>query len=242
MALRRGWPCWLLGAWLSLSQLGFTSRAVRGVSPPARRTARPANLADAVAEANAAAEIDAREWPPKGWLRLSTTVSSEEGKQKVIRAIMAISEGLRLEESPVRWLRRGTGAEATRLALWVPPRSMLLVSSMMGEALEDEMPMILVEGLDVDGDAQFFRGALTGATSEELTSTTERLLEARLCAAVEVEEAAGTAVLHTTAAGRKGVEAWLKEEGGSLSIDWTALGGNSEYLSWVEAETAQDAP
>lgn len=239
--LRRGWPLrLLLGLGLGISQLGFVPRAWRAAGLPARRVARSANLEDAIAEAKAAEAADAKQWPPKDWLRISTTVASEEGKQKVVRAILAISEGLRLEEFPVRWLRRSSGEDAARLALWVPPRSLVLVSSMMGEALVEEIPMILVEGLDVDGDAEFFRGALSGTSVEELTRVAEELLAAQLCAAVEVEEDSASAVLHTTASGRSGVEAWLKANGSDLSIDWTPLGGNSEYLSWVAAETTVD--
>ncbi|CAJ1404567.1 unnamed protein product [Effrenium voratum] len=125
--------------------------------PPRPKVLSPASINTAVEEAQASS------FPPPDWLRVSTTVP-EDGVASVSQAVLAISEGLQLERYAVLRLTADTAdadsqaAAAARLALWVPPKSLLLVSSMIGEAQED--PMILVEGLDEDGEAEFFKGEL----------------------------------------------------------------------------------
>ena len=189
-----------------------------------------ASVGEAVEEA-----LRGSTFPPPDWLRLST-VASEDAAQRVSRAVLAISEGLRLEETPVERLRRDTTQSLVNLALWVPPRSMLLVSSMIGEAVGDE-PMILVENLDLDGEAEFFLGELTGP-AEELRSLATKMLEKRCVAVVDLGEA-GTATIHTTASGKASVES-LISTASSISTSWSAVGGNSEYLTWIASEVSND--
>lgn len=207
------WP-WLVC--LAIYFLRFAPLSFSSVGP------RRASVGEAVEEAK-------RTGIPADWLRI-LTVADSSASGRVAQAVIAISEGLQLEATPVVRLREVEGElesiEAETLALRVPPRSMLLVSSMMGEALGDE-PMILVENLDMEGDAAFFRGELTG---EELAALAKDLLQKRLVALVELDEAGGRAAVHTTAAGKQPVEELLPS--GSTAV-WTPVGGNSEYLSWI---------
>ena len=187
---------------------------------------RRASVGEAVEEAR-------RTGIPADWLRI-LTVADASASGQVAQAVMAISEGLQLEATPVMRLRKVEGElesmEAETLALQVPPKSMVLVCSMMGEALGDE-PMILVENLDMEeGDAAFFRGELTG---EDLPALATDLLQKGLVALVELDEEGGRAAVHTTGAGKQVVEELLPK---GLSAVWTPVGGNSEYLSWIEKE------
>eukprot|EP00931_Biecheleriopsis_adriatica_P074629 TRINITY_DN48644_c0_g1_i1.p1 TRINITY_DN48644_c0_g1~~TRINITY_DN48644_c0_g1_i1.p1 ORF type:complete len:308 (+),score=67.63 TRINITY_DN48644_c0_g1_i1:36-926(+) len=201
----------------------------------ADRLALKASVGEATA---AAAQLSS--FPPPDWIHISTTVESEEAAQKVACAISEVSEGLRPESREVRRLRRGADEAAWALSVWVPPKAMLLVTSMIGEALEacsQEQPMVLAEGLDFDGDPEFFRCEVAAPKHLDFTS----LLEEGLAAAVELDEAAASASLHTTAAKRSILEAWLTAHDADAStVHWNALGGNAEYLNWVTAETASN--
>ena len=205
-------------------------------------TEQHASVGEAVDEA-----LRGGAFPPPDWLRLST-IAKEEAAQRVAKAVFAISEGLRLEQKPILHLRQGASEAAQALALWVPPRSMLLVSSMMGEALGDE-PMILVENLDLEGEetgdsesdaapqtAQFYRGSITGLPLSDLTSLAQEALKKRFVATVELDEANEEAVVHTTASGKVLLETWMSREAMDASTTWAAVGGNSEYLGWVASE------
>ena len=201
------------------------------VAAPRSRLLRHASVGEAVDDA-----LRSGSFPPPDWLRLSTVAVSEDAAQRVGRAVLAISEGLRLEQKKVERLRRDDSMAAQALALWVPPRSMLLVSSMIGEALGDE-PMILVENLDLDGEAEFFLGDLSGP-HEELRSVATEMLKKRFVAVVDLDDD-GRAAIHTTASGKAMVESLLSTT--SISASWSAVGGNSEYLSWIAGEVANDS-
>eukprot|EP00438_Fugacium_kawagutii_P021577 Skav212161 [mRNA] locus=scaffold754:230334:231152:+ [translate_table: standard] len=215
-------------------QCGRSFVAVQTLQRPNLRLClRFASVGEAVDEA-----LRSSTFPPPDWLRLSTVATSDAAAQRVGRAVFAISEGLRLEQKPVERLRNGSTASVQSLALWVPPRSMLLVSSMIGEALGDE-PMILVENLDLDEDdeAEFFLGELTGP-SKELRSLATEMLEKRYAAVVDLDED-GTAAIHTTSSGKALVESLISSSTtAKVSSSWSAVGGNSEYLSWIASQVA----
>ncbi|CAK9036028.1 Putative aarF domain-containing protein kinase 1 [Durusdinium trenchii] len=201
----------------------------------ARVTERRASVGEAVDEA-----LRGDSFPPPDWLRLST-IADEEAAQRVGRAVLKISEGLRLEQKPVLRLQHDSSEAALALALWAPPRSMLLVSSMMGEALGDD-PQILVENLNLDGEdgeggePQFFLGEVTGLALPDLTTLAREFLEKRLVAMVELDEVNTKAALHTTAAGKARVEGYLDGIDAAPILTWAAVGGNSEYLRWIATE------
>lgn len=197
---------------------------------PRSRLVRQASVGEAVDDA-----LRSGSFPPPDWLRLSTVAVSEDAAQRVGRAVLAISEGLRLEQKKVERLRRDDSMAAQALALWVPPRSMLLVSSMIGEALGDE-PMILVENLDLDGEAEFFLGELSGP-HEELRSVAAEMLKKRFVAVVDLDDD-GRAAIHTTASGKAMVESLISST--SISASWSAVGGNSEYLNWIAGEVSNE--
>lgn len=212
------------------SQWSGWSGFVSSVSAPRSRLVRHASVGEAVDDA-----LRSGSFPPPDWLRLSTVAMSEDAAQRVGRAVLAISEGLRLEQKKVERLRRDDSMAAQALALWVPPRSMLLVSSMIGEALGDE-PMILVENLDLDGEAEFFLGDLSGP-HEELRCVATEMLKKRFVAVVDLDDD-GRAAIHTTASGKAMVESLISSTG--ISASWSAVGGNSEYLSWIAGEVSGD--
>ena len=202
------------------------------------RTARPASVGEAVDEA-----LD--------WLRLSTMADTEEKAQGVRRAVLAISEGLQLEECNVERMKHGPISgeievvKVQVLGLWVPPRSMLLVSSMIGEALGPGAP-ILVENLEDDSEddsgsasAEFFLGKVEGGGGhpEDLRTLGLQLLEQRWVAEVHVEDTGSPSLtLQTTAKGMAKVEEAVKTGEIQVTVKWSAVGGNAEALEWIAKE------
>lgn len=224
----------------ALLSLIFSYRAFCGMGSVGHRhgeplTARPASVGEAVDEA-----LRGSSFPPADWLRLSTIADTEEKAQGVRRAVLAISEGLQLEDRRVERMNHGISGEievvkAHVLALWVPPRSMLLVSSMIGEALGEGAP-ILVENLDLEEDseasAEFFLGKMDGQP-EDLRSLGLQLLEQRWVAEVHYE-GIGSLTLQTTAKGMAKVEEAIKTR--EFEVKWNAVGGNAEALEWIAKE------
>ena len=224
----------------ALLSLIFSCRAFCGMGSDCHRhgeplTARPASVGEAVDEA-----LRGSSFPPADWLRLSTIADTEEKAQGVRRAVLAISEGLQLEDRRVERMNHGISGEievvkAHVLALWVPPRSMLLVSSMIGEALGEGAP-ILVENLDLEEDseasAEFFLGKMDGHP-EDLRSLGLQLLEQRWVAEVHFE-GIGSLTLQTTAKGMAKVEEAIKTR--EFEVKWSAVGGNAEALEWIAKE------
>ncbi len=226
----------LLSLIFSTTFCGITSSRRHGF-----RTARPASVGEAVDEA-----LRGTNFPPPDWLRLSAMADTEEKAQGVRRAVLAISEGLQVEECNVERMKHGISGEievvkVQVLGLWVPPRSMLLVSSMIGEALGPGAP-ILVENLEDDSEddsgsasAEFFLGKVEGGGSpEDLRTLGLQLLEQRWVAEVHVEDTVPSLTLQTTAKGMVKVEEAVKT--GEIHVKWSAVGGNAEALEWIAKE------
>eukprot|EP00933_Yihiella_yeosuensis_P026523 TRINITY_DN20598_c0_g1_i4.p1 TRINITY_DN20598_c0_g1~~TRINITY_DN20598_c0_g1_i4.p1 ORF type:complete len:260 (+),score=45.88 TRINITY_DN20598_c0_g1_i4:151-930(+) len=215
---------------------------------------RHASVGEAVAEATNSGKT----FPPPDWVRIATTTmkmdSSSSACAEVAKAVMAVSQGLQIEQQEVCVFRRhgddvaeGVGES---LSVWVPPKAMLLVSSMIGEALFDseiELPMVLAEGLEVDGsDPLFFRCELSPklvTDTQDLVKVIRDVVDQKFAAFAELNKDTGIASIHTTAVGRRFLESWLPSRGcDSGSVEWIALGGNSEYLEWISSEViASDA-
>eukprot|EP00929_Paragymnodinium_shiwhaense_P103336 TRINITY_DN66774_c0_g1_i1.p1 TRINITY_DN66774_c0_g1~~TRINITY_DN66774_c0_g1_i1.p1 ORF type:complete len:274 (+),score=63.76 TRINITY_DN66774_c0_g1_i1:51-872(+) len=207
----------------------------------ASRVPRPASLGQALEEAPPER--------PKDWIRLSTAATSESAADRIVQAIGTVSQGLAVELDEVKGFRSGQqqadGHREWTIAVWVPPKAMLLVSSMMGEAQDDaEIPMVLVEGLEgLDGDtddAVYVRGILTNPSAETLEGVARDAVAKRYVGHAHVGTASDGAKLwlETTATGRSEMDSWLASQGLG-DIDWAALGGNQEYLETIAANVVQ---
>lgn len=182
--------------------------------------------------------------PPPDWIRLATTVEGEEAVQEVAAAVADVSEGLSLQRQQVRVITRRDpdGKDCWSLVVHVPPKATLLVSSMVGEALfrvDVNQPMVLAEGLELDGEVEFFRVELASPEGLEASlALSKSIVQQRLAAQAEVAED-GRISLHTTAAGRKALQQWLPTKGIDVEkLIWIPLGGNADYFEWVAEQVA----
>jgi len=241
-------PLVLASAGLSLAFVGaFQLPFSVGKQPPRAR--------GAVAAAEAGGEPGpqgAPGEPPPHWIRLVTAVDCVEDADQVAAAVGEVSENLPVGRARVRSFQRRGGevgeAEEWLLSVSVPPKATLLVSSMIGEALAalstSKMPMVLAEGLDFEGEPDYYSCEvdITSVLDQsELTDVLAEVVEQRLAACAQVDAAGSRLLFRTTAAGRRALEQWLPSRGVSASsVAWTPVGGNAEYLQWVAQETTRD--
>mmetsp|Transcript_5964 Transcript_5964/g.11177 ORF Transcript_5964/g.11177 Transcript_5964/m.11177 type:complete len:322 (+) Transcript_5964:65-1030(+) len=197
-----------------------------------------------VGEATETAARSSAPFPPPDWVRIATTVQSLQARDRVVLAVANVSEGLKLEQHCVHIGRcdQPDPYEAWSMSVWVPPNSMLLVSSVIGEALMFEppveaMPMVLAEGLDFESDAGFFRAEIVGFQALDIAI---QALERKFAAMAEIDGVNGRASLYTTAAGRLALEPLFS--GLPVSVTWHPLGGNEEYLYWVASQISPSLP
>jgi len=226
------------------------------------------SLENALEEAKATGESG----PPPDWVRLVAGVGSEEAAAAVMREVGNVSEGLQPLCTALRSWHRSTGSGAATagggeavavsrawtVSVSVPPRAMVLVSSMIGEALYEvepegdgglgaPPPMLLAENLE-DGQALEDATYLCGAVPKEalpaagVEDLARGCVEAGLAARSYFDDVAGTITLQTTGACRVRLQGWLQDRGVDVAtVAWTPVGGSGEYLQWLAAAVEGDA-
>lgn len=208
-----------------------------------------AGPADVYAEAS-------RQIPPD-WIRLVVGVGTVEASEDVKRAVAEVSESLIVDRAEVRSFKNQGGrvqeAQEWILSVWVPPKSMLLISSMIGEVLFQiqcdtamEAPMLLCEGLEFSGEPDFLSVELGAsavdpgerAVGELLAELGQGAVNQRFAACAHLDGGTSSLSLRTSAAGRRGLERWLPSQGVDISaVAWTPVGGDGGYLGWVSEQT-----
>jgi len=193
---------------------------------------------------------------------LITAVECTDDADQVARAVAEVSENLIVRRVLVQSVQRAEGGVTVGkewiLSVWVPPKAMLLVSSMIGEALSsvatDRPLMLLAEGLEFDGEPDYVCGdvgpegviaANLGEASSETSAralfadVARKVVEQRLAASAQLDKAAIRVSFRTTAAGRRALEQWLPLRGiNATVVTWTPFGGSAEYLQWIAEKTA----
>jgi len=192
-------------------------------------------------ESSAAKMVLGKMGAPPHWLIVHTATTDHSVANAHMNAIRSFSAEVPLRQAEVaQWTRDGKSfhkGTAWHMAVAVPPKTLLLVSSLFGETFQADDDPLFVENLDLDGDPAYLLATMRGYgddnSLENLEESAMELLGSGYASSVDVDEELDLLQFVTTAAGKS---AMAKETSASYGMDrfsWSPIGGSGQYLAAV---------
>jgi len=151
---------------------------------------------------------------PPHWLIIHTGTTDHSVAKEQMDNIRAFSAEVPLRQAEVQhWTYDGkvcAKSTAWHMAVAVPSKTMLLVSSLIAETHQADDEPLFVENLDVDGNPEFYLATLKGYGDEDRLDNLEEsamdILRGGYAASVDVDEDMDRLQFVTTATGKSGME------------------------------------
>jgi len=220
---------------ISLASIGIT-RQRRGQRGLTRRLAETAS--------DSPAQPAAKKGPPPHWVHLHTAADSAELAQNLSAAIAKVSAELPVRKAQVTSFRRDGEAveqvDSWNLSVWIPPKTLLLVSSLIAEAHPDVDAPLFAENIEDGveaGDAAYILASFSNGDLEALSVLAHEVVRKKFAPSVELDVNGGKLQFVTTAAGKQALEAWLP--GANYVIEdfsWSPIGGSPDYFERVQSD------